>query len=758
MSRDSRMTTPDIDFNTPAILRNRKLRAFKDKLATSSIAIGGMSVIVAILLIFFYLLYEIVPLFQPASVERWAVEEQQLESYQSPGEGKTLYLGIEEQVEIGLRVTDQQQVVFFNAQTGDVVAQQSLNLPAGANVTSFALISESARLFAVGLDNGEVSIVKHEYQSTYPDGKRVITPSLSYPLGETPIKASDVAVDLLAVSNDEEDWSIVAGNAAQLSLTTITAEENLLTEEVEINSETKALPNFNFQATKLLLLPGNKWLMAAGNSGKMAVFDLQADQGPQLSQVLEVSTHEITTFQLLLGNNALIIGDSSGELSQWFLVRDDNNSWHLQRIRQLDAAGSSISLMAMEHRRKGFAILSQDGELKLYNTTANRNVLSEPLIQGKADALAYSPRSNALLVEQNGNITLWAVDNEHPDVSWEALWQEVWYEGYQEPDYIWQSSASNNDFEPKYSLMPLAFGTLKAAFYAMLLATPLAICGAIYTAYFMAPAMRKKVKPLIELMEALPTVILGFLAGLWLAPFIENNLAGIFLCLLTIPIAILGFGFGWANLPKKVRHMVPDGWDAALLLPVVILAGLIGIGLSGSVENLLFDGNLRQWITDEAGIPFDQRNALVVGIAMGFAVIPTIFTITEDAIFSVPKHLSYGSLALGATPWQTMTRVVLPTASPGIFSALMVGMGRAVGETMIVLMATGNTPIMDINIFEGMRTLAANIAVEMPESEVSSTHYRILFLAAFSLFLFTFVVNTLAELIRQHLRKKYGSL
>ena len=167
---------------------------------------------------------------------------------------------------------------------------------------------------------------------------------------------------------------------------------------------------------------------------------------------------------------------------------------------------------------------------------------------------------------------------------------------------------------------------------------------------------------------------------------------------------------------------------------------------------------MRQWITDEVGIPFDQRNALVVGIAMGFAVIPTIFTITEDAIFSVPKHLSYGSLALGATPWQTLVRVILPTASPGIFSALMVGMGRAVGETMIVLMATGNTPIMDVNIFEGMRTLAANIAVEMPEAEVASTHYRILFLAAFSLFLFTFVVNTFAEVIRHRLRSKYGSL
>ena len=173
---------------------------------------------------------------------------------------------------------------------------------------------------------------------------------------------------------------------------------------------------------------------------------------------------------------------------------------------------------------------------------------------------------------------------------------------------------------------------------------------------------------------------------------------------------------------------------------------------------MFFDGDLRFWITNELGVSYDQRNAMVVGIAMGFAVIPTIFSIAEDAIFTVPRHLTYGSLALGATPWQSLYRVVLPTASPGIFSALMIGMGRAVGETMIVLMATGNTPIMDASIFEGMRTLAVNIAVEIPESEVDSTHYRILFLAALVLFLFTFAVNTIAEVVRQQLRGKYSTI
>jgi len=180
--------------------------------------------------------------------------------------------------------------------------------------------------------------------------------------------------------------------------------------------------------------------------------------------------------------------------------------------------------------------------------------------------------------------------------------------------------------------------------------------------------------------------------------------------------------------------------------------------LSQPVENLFFGGNMPLWLSTELGITYDQRNSLVVGFAMGFAVIPTIFSISEDAVYSVPKHLTSGSLALGATPWQTMVRVVLLTASPGIFSAVMIGMGRAVGETMIVVMATGNTAIMDLNIFQGFRALSANIAVEMPESEVGSTHYRVLFLAGLVLFIATFCFNTVAEVVRQRLRNKYSSL
>ena len=154
------------------------------------------------------------------------------------------------------------------------------------------------------------------------------------------------------------------------------------------------------------------------------------------------------------------------------------------------------------------------------------------------------------------------------------------------------------------------------------------------------------------------------------------------------------------------------------------------------------------------GLTYDQRNSLVVGFAMGFAVIPIIFTIAEDSLSNVPQHLRAGSLALGATPWQTAIRVILPTASPGIFSAIMIGFGRAVGETMIVLMATGNTPVMDWSIFNGFRALSANIAVELPEAPEGGTLYRVLFLAALLLFVMTFLVNTVAELVRLRLRQE----
>lgn len=221
-------------------------------------------------------------------------------------------------------------------------------------------------------------------------------------------------------------------------------------------------------------------------------------------------------------------------------------------------------------------------------------------------------------------------------------------------------------------------------------------------------------------------------------------------------VALLSGGL-WSTIPKSYTRKVPRGLHLLSLLPILLVVVWGVFQTAPYLEKIWFNDGLIIYLADH-GWDYQQRNSLIVGMAMGFAVIPTIFTIAEDAIFSVPKHLSEGSLALGATEWQTLTRVVLLTASPGIISAIMLGMGRAVGETMIVLTVTGNTPLTDWNVFEGLRSLTATIATELPESKVGSSHYRLLFLSALVLFLFTFIVNSVAESVRQRLRDKYRSL
>ncbi|RRJ82507.1 ABC transporter permease subunit [Aestuariirhabdus litorea] len=759
MNQITDLSNPLVDFNSDEARRHRRVRSLKDRLARWSVAVGGIGVIVAILLIFLYLLYEVVPLFKGAEMEPVA-------SYPAPArqEGsQTLYLAMEEQAELALRLDSSGTLLFFSTQDGVPRKSVQLPLPEGAEITSMAEADPNTREVAVGLSNGQVIMFKHSYQVSYPNDVRWIEPQIEFPYGEQPITLDEAGAPLtqLALRDNENSMMLAASTEAGLHVTLYNKEIDFLTEEVTLERETLELPALPGVLSRVLIDPEQRWLFVALGANRMAVLDVRDRDEPVVNAVLPVTEGggRITDIEFLLGGTSLLIGDSQGRISQWFLVRDDDNKYSLQKVRDFELASSPIVAIAPEHRRKGFMAADSEGRIGLYNTTAHRTLLVEQSSSAAIEGMTIAPRANGLLLELGGGqMEYLALHNEHPEISWSALWDKVWYEHYSEPEYVWQSSASTNDFEPKMSLMPLAFGTLKAAFYAMLLATPLAICGAIYTAYFMAPAMRRKVKPVIELMEALPTVILGFLAGLWLAPFVEESLPGIFALLILVPVAILLFGFAWAQLPERLRSLVPEGWQALLLIPVILVASALALGASGHIEVLLFDGNMRHWISSELGLNYDQRNALVVGLAMGFAVIPTIFSITEDAIFSVPKHLSYGSLALGATPWQTLTRVVLLTASPGIFSAVMIGMGRAVGETMIVLMATGNTPIMDANIFEGMRTLAANIAVEMPESEVGSSHYRVLFLAAMVLFLFTFVVNTFAEMVRHRLRKKYSSL
>ena len=373
--------------------------------------------------------------------------------------------------------------------------------------------------------------------------------------------------------------------------------------------------------------------------------------------------------------------------------------------------------------------------------------------------VSYSPKNDGFLSIDTGKIIHYqTVNDPHPEISFKSLFGKVWYEGYEKEEYVWQSTGGTDDFESKFSLLPLIYGTFKGTIYALLFAIPIAVFGAIYTSLFMKSWLKGIIKPVIEIMAALPSVVLGFLAGLWLAPLVEKRIPAIMLMMIVLPFLAVLSSFLYRSLPPSTKKRFGSGNESIFLIPIFILGMIVCLWMNYYIENLLFTGDFRNWYYNTLGLRYDQRNALVVGFAMGFAVIPIIFTISEDALSNVPQHLISGSLALGATLWQTAVRVVLASASPGIFSAIMIGFGRAVGETMIVLMATGNTPIMEWNIFNGFRTLSANIAVEIPEAPAGGTLYRVLFLAALLLFIVTFMVNTTAEVVRQRLKKKYAQL
>lgn len=733
-------------------------RMLKDRVAGYLISAGGLSVIVFILLIFVYLGYVVLPLFAPA-------EAHHVHDYSVPGENcpATAQLVMDENTEIGARYCNNGNVVFFQISTGAVL-QQTTALPAGTQASSFASGDPAQGLVVYGMSNGRAAIVAHRFKNVYVDNARRIVPELDTQIVGEPVLVDPTGQPLIRVAlrQSAEDIVVAAATAdGRLVLAQLIKETSFLDDTVTVRAEAHTVPSVAHAVDFLLLDKALQNLYVISRDGELSHFDIRDKARPRLVQLISLPAADtpVTSMALVAGDISLLVGSEKGSVSQWTVVPHGKSGRHLEKLRSFKEGSSAVTALAPEYNRKGFLTVNRAGELTIHHTTSHRTLLAEETNAGSLSQVAVAPRANAALIEsQTGTLQFWRIDNPHPEVSWNSLWGKVWYESYPEPAYIWQSSAASDDFEPKFSLVPITFGTIKAAFYAMVVAVPLALFGALYTAQFMAPRMRRVVKPSIEVMAALPTVILGFLAGLWLAPYVEAKLPGVFTAMIIVPPGLFAAALIWSKLPHSIRLRIPDGWEAALLIPVLIALVATALGLSPWMEETFFGGDVRKWLTNEVGISFDQRNAIIVGLAMGFAVIPNIFSIAEDAIFGVPKHLVQGSLALGATPWQTVVRVVLLTASPGIFSAVMIGFGRAVGETMIVLMATGNTAVMDLSPFLGMRTLSANIAVELPESEVNSTHFRVLFLAGLVLFVFTLILNTLADMIRHRLRKRYSSL
>lgn len=252
------------------------------------------------------------------------------------------------------------------------------------------------------------------------------------------------------------------------------------------------------------------------------------------------------------------------------------------------------------------------------------------------------------------------------------VFKQEYYEG-RDPKWSWQP---NSDV-PKYSLFPLFLGTLKAALVAMLVAIPLGVGAAIYSSEFAGRRMRELIKPAIEMLAAIPSVVLGFFALMILATVLQKTL----------------------------------------------------------------------------GLTF-RLNALNAGIALGLAVVPIIFTVAEDAMTSVPRSLREAATALGANPWQVSITMVLPAAMPGIAAGVVLGFGRAIGETMIVLMASGNAAIISGSFVESIRTFSATIAAELAEVVFGGAHYTVLFFIGSLLFVFTFLINLGGEVVLLRLKQR----
>jgi len=660
-------------------------------------------------------------------------------------------------------------------------------------------------------------------------------------------------VDIDATERSGGPLVAALDDAGRVRIETSSTRRNLLTDAVVTESSGATIEPANDAAAaarpqfvRVSELGDQMFLISrAGECRRFSIRDIEA---PALMESLDVApgAADVTAVARLFGGNALAVGTSTGEVRVVFPTRSEDatagDGLRMVVSRSFSAArpATPVTALVPSPRSRLLGVADAAGGVRLLQTTAGTVVLETrlpPAERGAIDRLLVAPRENLLLAADAGRVSTWRFDAGYPEVSLGGLFGRVWYENYPEPVHAWETTG-HEAFESKFGLVPLVFGTLKATLYSMLFATPIAILAAIYASQFMHPRWKARIKPLIEMMASLPSVVLGFIAGLVFAPALERVLVPVLAGIFVVPLTILIAAHLWQLLPSGLRTSLA-AWRFPLVALVAMPAGLALAAVLGPVvERLLFQGDVRAWLDGRdgsgfggwvvatlplaalaavwttgrlvnpwlrrigagwsqrraglaslavfivgaaaaillavaAGAFFDairldtrgglfgtyvQRNALVVAVGMSFAIIPLVYTIADDALASVPEHLRSASLGAGATPWQTAVRVIVPAAASGLFSAVMIGLGRAVGETMIVLMAAGNTPLVSWNLFNGFQTLSAAIATELPEAARGSTHYRVLFLAALALFAMTFVVNTAAEIVRQRFRRRAHEL
>jgi phosphate transport system permease protein len=727
---------------------NRRIARLKriDRGATGIIILGGIGVIVSVVGILVFIAAETWPLFRSAQAERIALMRPVTDA------PPPLVIGVDEYQRSYYRVERNAHVTIRRLEGGALIHDLPIpGLEGGPAIAASRSPHTLGDEIAVAAADGRVALAQLRFTPVYRDQRLSDLSVELRPRGLVNLASAGGAIRSVSYSEYEGQRAV----AALIS----DHEIALWTEDAEGISRQTVLSGRPEERLTQVSLGRTETLIAGTDQGTVLHWTLVPE--PRLTDVATVGKAPITSLGWILGGSSWVAGNEDGDVSGWFRARltDEAQERSLLRAHVFPKQDAAVTAIAPSTRDKSFLTVGRNGTLVYRFFTNERTLLTLPA-GGSAPRLAViTPKNDGLLVlAEDGSLGRYALRSPHPEVTWKALFGKVWYEGYAAAQYVWQSTGATNDFETKLSLTPLIFGTIKGTVYALLFAVPIAVGGALYTSQFVHPSIKAKVKPAVEIMAALPSVVVGFIAGLWLAPVIERNVVAMFLMLPVLPVMGMSAIFLASALPRSLRRLLKPGSEVFLIVPMLLLGAWIAVASAPWVERLLFAGDFRLWLAQALGLTYDPRNCLVIGVAMGFAVIPIIFTISEDAFSSVPSSLTAASLALGASRWQTALRIVLPTASPGVFSAVMIGFGRAVGETMIVLMATGNTPVLDWSIFNGMRTLSANIAVEIPEAPHAGTLYRVLFLAAAVLFALTFAVNTVAELIRQRLREKYRAL
>jgi phosphate transport system permease protein len=842
---------------------------FSDALARGLITLGGIGTILAVLGVGVFLFVVAAPLFRQARVATLGA------GAQAGGEPRAI--GTDEAGAVAwLLAAD--GLRGFSAADGQPLFEKPAS-ELGLDDCSAVRVLPNGLLAAAGFADGSFRTGRLGLESTYldaddlPAGTPEPTEWAAVPLpgGDAVVRGAGgqlarvaVVVDVSTAGGEplpariiDIDLTPLAGGPlvaaldeeGRVRVESATSKRNMLTGKrttVAVGATIPATEGFRPRFVRVSELGDQLFLIAADGAGRRYL--IRNVTAPVLMETFQVGG-PVTAVERLFGGTALAVGCSDGMVRVLFTARtlpvagkaaaEDGLATETAREFPAGGAAAPITALATSPRSRLFAAADEAGRIRLLHSTAGGSVAAVRLADaaGAAAVLAIPPRENRLLAAGGRGFGSWSIDAGFPEISLQTLLSPVWYEGYAGPVHAWETTG-HEAFESKFGLVPLIFGTVKATVYSMMFATPIAILAAIYASQFMQPKWKSRIKPTIEMMASLPSVVLGFIAGLVFAPLIEQALMPVLSGFVTVPLALLVGAHLWQLLPPGIRTGFA-GWRFLIVALVALPAGLMAAwALAPAAERILFRGDVRSWLDGRDGSGFGgwvvamlppaavavtwfvgrvvnpwlrqagavwssrraglvsllvfaagvagvlllavgaaaffdavrldtrgglfgtyvQRNAMVVAVGMSFAIIPLVFTIADDALTSVPEHLRSASLGAGATPWQTAIRVIVPAAGSGIFSAVMIGLGRAVGETMIVLMAAGNTPLMSWNLFNGFQTLSAAIATELPEAARGSTHYRVLFLAALALFAITFVVNTAAEIVRQRFRRRAHEL